>query len=130
MGEVPDAEPSTRSENAERAEYAGSSAGVDGAFRDLPQKLSSTLTFDSVTFEGLPSSKKFTLWFRHGAKRVFHVRLVRKSSRYLVEMGGMDPSQVLKSVQVCRDHLDRWFGIRPQEITVFEKRRRTNKDAS
>jgi hypothetical protein len=86
-------------------------------------KLSNVIEFDNMGLDGLPNSKRLTLWFRHGAKRIFHIRLIRRSGRCVVEMGGLDPGEVLKGIAVCRDHLDRWFGINPRDITAYERKR-------
>ena len=63
-----------------------------------------------------PRSKRFTLWFRRGAKRVFYISVVRKTGRCVVEMGGLDPSDVLRAIGICREHFDNWFQITHEDI--------------
>jgi hypothetical protein len=92
-------------------------SNMDGILRDLPARLSRNLEFDSIALEGLPASKRFTLYFRRKAKMIFHVRLIRRGGRLLVEFGGGDPSVVLRGISICRDHLDAWFGISPEDVS-------------
>lgn len=94
---------------------------MEGALAELPKKLSGELQFDSIQLDGLPASKRFTLWFRYGAKRVFHVRMIRTGGRCLVEMGGIDPVKMLKTLNICRDHFDAWFDITSKDIRAFER---------
>lgn len=88
----------------------------DGIFTALPEKLSEQLQFDHVQLQGPPTSKRITLWFRSGAKRVYHIRIIRTTGRRLVEIGGLDPATVLRTIHICRDHFDEWFGITPSDI--------------
>ena len=93
----------------------------DGIFSELPEKLAPTLQFDHITLQGPPASKRITLWFRSGAKRVYHIRLIRKTGRCLVQIGGLEPATVLKTISICRDHFDNWFGISAQDIQNKER---------
>jgi hypothetical protein len=111
------------SENPEKVEYCDRGIGTEGIMTDLPAKLIETLEFDSVTLDEQPASKRVTLWFRQSAKFVFRIRLVRKGSRCIFEMSGVDPSKVLRGITVCKSHFDQWFGITPQDIKRFEQRR-------
>jgi hypothetical protein len=106
----------------EKLEYRVSDAGTDGALTELPQKLSNVMEFDTLKLEGLPNSKRLTLWFRSGAKRIFYVRMIRSTGRYVVEMGGIKPGEVLRGIEVCRDHLDRFFGISARDIKAYERK--------
>lgn len=90
----------------------------DGILTPLPEKLARTFDFDSISLEDLPASKRVTLWFRQGAKRIFYISLIRKGGKCLARMGGQDPSRVLAGVTVCRDYLDQFFGINPRELEV------------
>ncbi len=97
-------------------EYETTRVAEDGIFTALPEKLSEQLQFDEVQLQGPPTSKRITLWFRSGAKRVYHIRLIRSAGRRLVQIGGMDPATVLRTISICRDHFDAWFGITPSDI--------------
>ena len=103
-------------------EYKDARPNFDGAIAELPEKISKVMEFDSISLSGLKTSRKFTLWFRSGAKRIFHIHMIRKSGRCVVEMGGLDPAQMLGGIAVCRDHFDRWFGIQAWEVKAFEKK--------
>lgn len=105
-----------------KIEYRVPDAGTDGALTELPQKLSVVMDFDNLGLEGMPNSKRLTLWFRSGAKRIFYVSMIRRTGRYVVEMGGMEPGEVLRGIEVCRDHLDRWFGISARDINAYERK--------
>jgi hypothetical protein len=70
----------------------------------------------------MPRRKVVTLWCRQGAKRVFYVSMVRKTGRWIVEMGGVDSQRVLAAIHACRDHFDGWFGIAPEDIQAFERK--------
>lgn len=107
--------------NPERVEYRDRGIGTDGIMSELPSKLAGTLDFDGLRLEEQPASKRVTLWFRSGAKYVFHIRLIRKGGRYMVEMGGLDPQKVLGGVIVCKRHFDQWFKISPQDVIQFER---------
>jgi hypothetical protein len=50
---------------------------------------------------------------------------VRRNARHLIEMGGGDPVRVLRTVRLCRDHFDRWFGLTPRDIKTYERASRT-----
>jgi hypothetical protein len=110
----------------EKVEYRDSGIGTEGIMTELPAKLIDAIEFDSVTLDEQPASKRVTLWFRQSAKYVFRIRLIRKGSRCIVEMSGMDPGKVLRGITVCKDHFDQWFGITPHDIESFENLRRHN----
>ncbi len=95
---------------------------VDGALVGIPAKLQGELSFDRLDLEGVPTSKKITLWFRNGAKRIFHISLMRRSGRVLIEMGGLDSDHVLTSINICKDHFDQWFRISAKDIQFYENR--------
>ena len=105
-------------------QYPASDVGVEGILTDLPGKLSTVLEYDRVGLEGLTAPKRITLWFRRGARRIFEVRMVRRGGRWLVGIGGLDPTGVYRGILICRDHFDRWFGVRPQEIRAYERHKR------
>jgi len=108
-------------------EYPDSAGGTEGLFTELPGKLASVIPFDHVSVAETPHSKRVTLWFRSGAKQLFQVRLIRKSGRYLIEMSGLDAGQVLRGIQVCRDHCDRFFHITPADVLSYEVGSQQNK---
>ena len=89
----------------------------------LPGLLNSLGTDDAFLDE-LPKAKRATLWFRHGAKHIFYISVVRRAGRCVVELGGLDSKEVLLAVRVCRDHFDRWFGIEPEDLQTYEVRAR------
>ena len=95
----------------------------EGVLTELPVKLARFAEFDRIALIGAPSSLKATLWFRQGLKRIFHIRIIRKSGRCIVEFGGQDPKQVLQMISVCRDHFDRWFGIKASDIQALDQKR-------
>jgi hypothetical protein len=103
--------------------YPASGAETEGIFTQLPEKLAGTVDFDNFSLKTWPTSKRLTLWFRHGAKKIFHISVVRRGGRSLVQIGGLNPTRVLGGIKVCRDHFDKWFGIRSQDIIVYEKRK-------
>lgn len=99
--------------------YKAPAGSGDGCMTGLLPRLAVALSFDgmSVVRRGTVNSlKPATLLFRRGAKRIFYVRLVRKTGRFMVELGGGEPAEVLRAVSVCRDHFDCWFGVKPTEI--------------
>lgn len=105
-----------------QVEYpSGLSRTDEGAFPTLLPKLSQTLECDHLSLDRIPPFTLAALTFRRGAKRAFHLRLFRKSGRYLVELSGVQPNKVLEGIRVCRDHFDRWFGITGREIIAFEQ---------
>ena len=122
--------PNAKSGLSLTVEYPGTDTGTEGIFTDLPAKLSKTLDFDGVSLDGLPASKHATLWFRDGAKRIFHLSLVRKGGRCLVEMGGIDPRKVLKCITISRRHLDQWFGISASDVKSYERALKNDRNYS
>jgi hypothetical protein len=100
--------------------YPRSPETWDGALAALPGKLALTIDFDQVTLDELPRSKRATLWFRAGAKKVFHVRLVRKTGSCLIRIAGLDPAATLVAIKICRDHFDELFGVTPEDIRGFD----------
>lgn len=103
-----------------RLVYSKPDRNDDGLLTELPAKLAMALTFDRFGLSHLPASKKVTLWFRSGMKRVFHVRLIRRGGRFLIEMGGGDPKEVLRCVQICKAHFDEAFGITSEDIQAAD----------
>jgi len=101
-------------------EYPDLGYSTDGLFADLPLKLAHVIPFDHISVAERATSKRVTLWFRSGAKRLFHIHLIRKSGRYLIETGGVDAGHVLRSIQICRDHCDRFFGINTLDVISYE----------
>ncbi|MFH2007645.1 MAG: hypothetical protein ABI333_13750 [bacterium] len=103
-------------------EYPGELESSDGILTALVRRLAGELRFDSLELdegEG-PLGGRITLWFRYGAKRIFHVSVVRKTGRTLVELGGLDPGDVLRAIASCRTHFDRLLGIEPEQVRSFE----------
>ena len=106
------------------ASYTGEPGqSTEGALTGLVQALASEVRFDGLRLREHPRAGRVTLWFRHGAKQLFHVSLVRRGGRYLVELHGGDPASALRLVSVCRDHFDRWFGVTPAQVRAFEAER-------
>ena len=101
-------------------DYPAVGKRLDGVFTTLLQRLEGEFPFDRTSLKTLPTGKRLTLWFRSGARRMFHVTIIRKGARYVVEMSGGDPSKVLRAVQICRDHFDRWFEVTPRDVRVYE----------
>ena len=99
-----------------------SQADIDGIVVSLLPQLAPELKFNSLTLELNQRDKEMTLRFRNGAKRLFYISFVRKTARWLIEMGGGEPAQVLEAINICRDHFDEWFGIEPEDIQMFERR--------
>ena len=101
--------------------YNDQGRSTQGMLAKLPPRLATVIEFDALSLDEQPASKKATLWFRHGAKSVFHIRFVRKGGRFLIEMGGLDAAQVLIGIQVCKTHFDQWFGISNRDVTTYER---------
>lgn len=112
-----------KSLRSQTLEYATALDNADGVLADLPDKLENTIHFDNLRLDGLPTSKRLTLWFRNGAKKIFHVSMVRRGGRLLVEMGGLEKGDVLRCIGICKVHFDRWFGITHQDVAAFERKR-------
>lgn len=96
--------------------YKDAGRGIEGIFATLPRELASIIEFDELSLDEHPTSKRVTLWFRQGAKAVFHIRLIRKGGRCLVKIGGMDPRRVLAGIHVCKRNFDQWFDISKCDI--------------
>jgi len=105
--------------------------GIGGKWRSLEGVLTPVvrmavgeMPFDSMDLQedrmGRLRGGELTLWFRHGAKRIFHVRVVRRGGKTLVELGGGNPTAVLRMIQRCRDHFDRWLGVTPEHVRELE----------
>ncbi len=110
-----------RMHTLEKFEYMDGGKGADGMLAGLPAKLVDTVEFDNLSVTERPTPRRITLWFRQGIKHVFHIQIIRKSGRYVIEMGGVDPTKVLKCIHVCKKHFDGWFKIAPEDIKRFEK---------
>jgi hypothetical protein len=118
-------------EPLEKFEYRDRIEGSDGMLAELPAKLAGAVDFDNLSLveriansanPAPRNSRRVTLWFRQGVKYVFHIHIVRKSGRCMIEMGGVDPTKVLKGIHVCKTHFDHWFKISPEEIKRFERK--------
>jgi len=102
--------------------YSAAKGADEGVFVPLLPRLSRLSGANDFSLEGKPTSKRLTLWIRHGAKKVFYVSLIRRTGKCMIEMGGLSPAQGLAFVRTCRDHFDQWFGLAPDEIRAMEKR--------
>lgn len=108
-------------------EYPAAERQMDGVVTQLPGKLSDVIEFDRMGLDELPRSKRITLWFRQGAKDILRVSIVRRSGRWIVNLGGIEEQQVKKCVIVCRDHFDQWFGINSSDINIYQRYRQGKK---
>jgi hypothetical protein len=99
---------------------------VDGVLTHLPSEMVNLLPFDEITVDGLPASKRITLWFRQGARRIFQISVLRRGGRCLIEFCGKDPAQVLRVINSSKQHFDCWFGIQPRHISFYENTRFRN----
>lgn len=115
--------------NAELA-YPSRPGAADGALAQLPSELTDIVEFDQVELDGMPTSKRVTLWFRHGAKRVVHFSVLRRSGKHVVQLGGGDPTQVLQLLDRCKKHFDNWFGIQDGDVLIYESSRKKSKRPS
>jgi hypothetical protein len=106
-----------------KIEYQTNETTVEGVVTHLPGKLSEVIDFDRMRLDDLPRSKRITLWFRHGAKEILRVSIVRRSGRWIVKLGGIEPQQVRQCVVVCRDHFDQWFGINSNDLKIYRRDR-------
>lgn len=98
--------------------YACPNASTDGMFTPLVCSLALTLAPSSIDLAPVPTARKrLTLWFRRGAKRIFYVSVIRKTGSYVIRMGGIDPSEALNAIHICRDHFDNWFQISPEDVS-------------
>ena len=89
---------------------------LDGILTELVPELTEQLGSSCLILQGSPASKRTVLMFRKGAKRLFYIRFVRKTARWLIEMGGGEPSEVLESIHLSKEHFDQWFGIEAEDI--------------
>lgn len=103
-----------------RLSYPLNGTSEEGMLSALPGKLAPTLPFDRFGLAQMPDSRRIVLWFRSGAKRVFHVRLIRRGGRFLISMSGVDPMLVLQCVQICKQHFDEVFGITSEDIQAAD----------
>jgi len=102
----------TNTQPPSRLEYA-TEQPIDGVMPALLVKLQPVLGYDHlrVSRQGGLTRAIYVTVFRRQAKRLFHVKLLRKSGRWIVRMGGGDPGRALAAINVCRDHFDAWFGV-------------------
>lgn len=103
-----------------KVDYPANGHRLEGVFTTLLMRLEGEFPFDRTSLKTLPTGKKLTLWFRHGAKRVFHISIIRKGARYVIEMSGGDPGRVLRAIHICKDHFDDWFGVTAEDIRAIE----------
>ena len=102
---------------------------MDGVLAHLPSEMVNLVPFDEITVDGLPASKRITLWFRQGARRIFQISVLRHSGRCLIEFCGKDPGQVLRVINRSKEHFDHWFGIQPRHILFYESVRQHKEKA-
>jgi hypothetical protein len=110
-------------------EYETPEGSVDGVLTHLPAEMVQLVPFDEITVHGLPASKRITLWFRQGARRIFQISVLRRGGRCLIEFCGQDPAQVLNVINRSKERFDRWFGIQPRHILFYEDRQRHKEKA-
>ena len=101
--------------------YPASGRPLDGVFTTLLMRLEGEVDFDQTALRAPPAGKKLVLLFRRGAKKLFHVTVIRRGARYFVEFSGGDPGKVLKAVQICKSHFDAWFNVSAGEIRESER---------
>jgi hypothetical protein len=96
---------------------------TDGVLTPLAAELMPIFEYDALRVDERrsPSVHRIALQLRQAGKRIFHIRLVRKGGRLLVELSGADAGRALAGIRVCRDHFDHWFGITASDIERFEK---------
>jgi len=109
-------------------EYDSADGAADGVLAHLPSEMVNLVPFDQITLDGLPASKRITLWFRQGARRIFQISVLRHSGRCLIEFCGQDPGQVLRVINRSKEHFDHWFGIQPRHIMFYEGARRQKRE--
>lgn len=111
-------------------EYRAEPPTTEGVLTGLVPPLAALARSDQIRVDE-PRGPGFRtiLYLRAAGKLVFHIRVVRQSGRYLVDICGFDPRKVLEGVRVCRDHFDEWFGISGREIAAFESQRQIPKRA-
>jgi hypothetical protein len=100
---------------------------MDGVVTQLPRKLSNVIDFDRMALDELARSKRITLWFRQGAKDILRISLVRRSGRWIVNLGAVEDQKLRLCVSVCRDHFDQWFGINARDIKIYQRYRQRKK---
>ena len=84
---------------------------IDGVLTELMSKLRPVLDFDHLRVSQNALTEAYFSVFRRQAKRLFHVKFLRRGGKWVVRMGGGDPAEVLAAIRVCRDHFDAWFGV-------------------
>lgn len=100
----------------------GGQRSLEGMLTPVIALAAREMRFDSLRLdEEAPLGGPFTLWFRHGAKRIFHVRVVRGGGRTLVELSGLNPTTALKVIHRLRDHFDSFLGVTPEQVQSFEE---------
>jgi hypothetical protein len=97
-------------------QYSAGRKSLEGSVLNLPEKLARIVEYDQIKISSRSTSKHVTLWFRCGAKQIFHIRLLRKSGRYFIELSGLNAQNVLRSIDTCKQHFDQWFEIDSEDI--------------
>lgn len=82
---------------------------IDGVMTALLFELQRILAFDHLRISQKLLAQVYLTVFRRQAKRLFHVKFLRRGGKWVVRMGGGDPAEVLAAIRVCRDHFDAWF---------------------
>ena len=97
---------------------------TDGMLAPLAAELMPIFEYDALRLDENNRGRRhrIALQFRQAGKRIFHVRMIRKGGRLLVELSGADPGRALAGIRVCRDHFDRWFAITASDIERFEEK--------
>ena len=84
---------------------------IDGVMTPLLFPLRHVLEFDRLQVTQNLLAQVYLAVFRRQAKRMFHIKFLRRGGKWVVRMGGGDPAEVLAAVRLCRDHFDSWFGV-------------------
>ena len=84
---------------------------IDGVMTRLLSKLPGVLDFDHLQVSQNLLAEAYLAVFRRQAKRLFHVKFLRHGGKWVVQIGGGDPAEVLGAIHTCRDHFDTWFGV-------------------
>ncbi|MCG3174822.1 MAG: hypothetical protein GMKNLPBB_03111 [Myxococcota bacterium] len=103
-----------------RIEYDNSSSGLEGMFTQLLPKLLQRIEFDAVDLHAGQAGKQATLWLRSQGKTVYHIRVVRRGVRTVLELGHISPAAGLELARICKTHFDSWFGITREDILAYE----------